>query len=263
MISFNLLRFLVKPSKIAFGLKHPRAALRVLNTTSVDIPRLCRVIGISLEEFNRYVGEVRENKDFNDPVFGRLKRYESHLKGKGLYPGTINDTLGVILYAILRFSKPDVVLETGVASGLSSSYILLAMEENKRGQLYSIDLPFEEDSESDEWASLLPKGEKSGWLIPQNLRHRWLLKQGRSSEVMSPLLEQLKSIDIFLHDSDHSYENMMWEYQAAWPYLKGGGLLLSHDIEQNNAFTDFYREAGGQSFTIYTYRFGGIKKGQA
>ena len=255
MVSFSLLKFLAKPSKLVFGLKHPRTALRVLKAASVDIPRLSRLIGIKPAEFDTYIEEVRSNKVFNDHVLGKLERFT-----EGLCPGTINDTLGVILYAIIRSLKPEVVLETGVASGLSSAYMLLALEENKKGKLYSIDLPFEEGSESGEWASLLPKGEQSGWLIPQNLRHRWVLKLGRSSEVMPAILEQLKPIDIFLHDSDHSYECMNREYQAAWPCLKYSGLLLSHDIEQNDAFPEFCREVGSESFTLQTYRFGGIVK---
>lgn len=260
MVSFNLLKFLAKPRKLVFGLKHPLVALRVLKATSVDIPRLCRVIGIRPAEFNAHVEEVRSNKVFNDHVLGKLEHFTEYLEEQGLYPGTINDTLGVMLYAIIRSLKPEVILETGVASGLSSAYMLLALEENKKGKLYSIDLPFEEGSESDEWASLLPKGEKSGWLIPENLRHRWLLKLGSSSEVMPAILEELKSIDIFFHDSDHSYDCMMWEYQAAWPCLKYGGLLLSHDIDQNEAFSDFCGNVGSKSFTLQTYRFGGIVK---
>jgi len=61
------------------------------------------------------------------------------------------------------------MVETGVFSGVSSSYILCAMEANKRGQLYSIDLP--------QWHE-----GKSGWVIPDYLRHRWHLIQGKSSE---------------------------------------------------------------------------------
>jgi predicted O-methyltransferase YrrM len=62
---------------------------------------------------------------------------------------------------------------------------------------------------------------------------------GKSSVKLVPLLKKLARIDIFLHDSEHSYQNMLWEFQTAWSYLKSGGLLLAHNIDTNDAFSDF------------------------
>lgn len=259
MTSLNFLRLFTKPDKLVLGLRHPRAVLQWLKATTVDIPQMCRAVGMGSSEFDTYIKEVRSNKSFKDHVLGNLEKFTKHLKEQGLYPGTIDEIQGTILYAMNRFLAPDTVLETGVASGLSSAYILLALENNNKGKLYSIDLPFEEDGEFDEWAALLPKGKKSGWLIPQHLRQRWELTLGRSADVMPTLLKQLESIDVFLHDSDHSYENMKWEYRTVWPYLRRGGLLLSHDIEQNEAFSEFCQEIEGHSFT-YKGGFGGIVK---
>jgi predicted O-methyltransferase YrrM len=44
-----------------------------------------------------------------------------------------------LLYALVRSFKPSVVLETGVANGHSSFYILRALDANEHGQLHSID----------------------------------------------------------------------------------------------------------------------------
>jgi len=145
----------------------------------------------------------------------------------------------------INAQKPDIVVETGVASGVSSSYILCAMEENRHGQLYSIDQPW--------W-----KEEQSGWMIPDYLRHRWHLVPGKSSERLLPVLKEVAEIDIFLHDSDHSYRNMLREFQTAWTYLKAGGLLLSHNIDTNNAFSDFCRERGVKGYTLTI--MGGVMK---
>ncbi len=70
--------------------------------------------------------------------------------------GTIGEQLGSFLYAIVRSLKPETVLETGVASGLASAYILLALRQNKKGKLYSIDLP------SEGWAESHPDGYRFG-----------------------------------------------------------------------------------------------------
>ena len=133
-------------------------------------------------------------------------------------------------YIVTRILKPEIVVETGVFHGFSSLSFLLAMEENNEGHLYSIDLPS---------PKLLSSGKEPGWVVPEHLRKRWDLRFGTSSELLPSLLEEVKMVDIFLHDSEHSYENMYWEYKTAWRYIRKGGLLLSHDITLNSAFRDF------------------------
>ena len=107
--------------------------------------------------------------------------------------------------------------------------ILLALKENNKGYLHSIDLP----------SPKLPPGKKPGWVVPENLRSRWDLRLGKSSDLLPSLLEEVKEVDIFLHDSEHSYENMSWEYKTTWDFIRKGGLLLSHNISQNPAFREF------------------------
>lgn len=138
------------------------------------------------------------------------------------------------IYALVRLLEPETVVETGVADGTTSAYILQALEDNGRGHLHSIDVPSER----------LPPGKAPGWIVDDDLRHRWTLQIGPSSELLRPLLSELRSIDVFLHDSLHTYDNMLFEYRAAWPFLKTSGLLLSHDVGRNAAFFDFAREVG-------------------
>jgi hypothetical protein len=110
--------------------------------------------------------------------------------------------------------KPDVIVETGVASGSSSAYTLHVMELNQKGFLYSIDLP------NVDVGAYIPKGKQTGWLVPIKLRHRWKLIFGRSQDELPILLKKLRSIDAFLHDSEHTYETMMFEYEDAWEHLR-------------------------------------------
>ena len=49
----------------------------------------------------------------------------------------VGPSLGTMLYVICRKLGPETVVETGVASGISSSYILCALEVNCIGKLYS------------------------------------------------------------------------------------------------------------------------------
>jgi predicted O-methyltransferase YrrM len=136
------------------------------------------------------------------------------------------------LYAIVRIFKPEVVVETGVTNRVSSSFILKALTQNSRRRLYSIDLHYREGMS-------VPIGKKLGWIIPEELRNRWVLALGESTKVLPKLLKKLGTVDIFFHDSRHTYKTMMKEYSIVWPFLKDGGLLLSHDVKSNDAFLDF------------------------
>ncbi|MGI0018460.1 MAG: class I SAM-dependent methyltransferase [Nitrosotalea sp.] len=137
------------------------------------------------------------------------------------------------LYVLVRALKPRVIVETGVASGVSSAHILLALAANGAGALHSIDLP------NTQQGSLLPPGRASGWAVPDDLRIRWKLYLGDARELLPAVLGALEHVDVFLHDSDHSYEHMSFEFEQALPKLAHGGLLLSDDTHLHAAWDDF------------------------
>lgn len=170
-------------------------------------------------------------KEHFDSFFMRLEK-EEHPSKKKPYPisYSLNRQSGLLLYAICKIMRPDKVVETGVAYGLSSSYILKALTENNKGTLYSIDSTFRP------WETK----QMIGSAIPEDFRKRWNFIFGTSSEKLSTLLKSLQTTDIFIHDSLHTYNNMMFEFTTAWPHIRKNGLLLSDDIIDNNAFYDFY-----------------------
>ena len=126
--------------------------------------------------------------------------------------------------------KPEIVVETGVSDGMSSFFILSALNENKKGNLYSIDLP----------EVGMPKlyGKEPGWIADDNLRKRWTLVYGKTKKKLAPLLNELRHVDIFLHDSEHSYTNMKFEFSMVLRYMNDGSLLLSDDVRSNSAFQE-------------------------
>ena len=142
------------------------------------------------------------------------------------------------LYVTVRAVKPGVIVETGVASGLSSAHILRALAANGTGTLHSIDLP------NVQQGSVLPEGRTSGWIVPDSLRGRWQLHIGDTRELLPDLLGTLGRVDIFLHDSDHSYEAMSFEFEQAFPRLEYGGLLMSDDTHLHTARDDFCAKHG-------------------
>lgn len=152
-----------------------------------------------------------------------------------------------ILDAIVSLHGPGVVVETGVAQGASSLAILEAMERLGKGHLHSIDLPVLSGED----------GQFVGRLVPSPLKHRWSLHLGPSRMVLPSLLDELGQIDIFLHDSDHSYETQLEEYRAAWPRLRGRGILLSDDVE-NPAFLEFAAQMGARPYLVGDAQAGSV-----
>ena len=158
-------------------------------------------------------------------------------------------TLGRWLYALTRVTKPEVVVETGVAHGSSSWIILNALERNGSGTLHSIDLP-----DHDTAAGYNVSGERTGSVVPDALRPRWNLVLGESAEELPQLLTRLRQIDMFFHDSDHSYEAMKGEFDAVIPRLRNGGILIADDVQKNRAFTQACELHG---LRHYVFRKGG------
>jgi predicted O-methyltransferase YrrM len=166
----------------------------------------------------------RALKTFEDRVWQRERELPSNAPFVRLHNG--DALLGRLCYAVTRSLRPRAVVETGVCYGVTSAYLLAALQANEEGHLYSVDLP--------------PLGENGddyvGWLVPPELRDRWTLQRGRSSRLLGPLIAGLGTIDLFVHDSQHTYKNMKEKFDTAWPALRGGGVLISDDVEGNEAF---------------------------
>jgi predicted O-methyltransferase YrrM len=129
-------------------------------------------------------------------------------------------------YLLCRLISPSVVLETGVAYGVSSVFILRALEVNGRGTLHSVDLPPLRSEYERFW----------GTAVPEARKERWRLHRGSSARVLPRLLREIRTIDLFVHDSLHTRRNMRREFNTVWPHLRNGGVLLADDVERNHAF---------------------------
>jgi hypothetical protein len=140
--------------------------------------------------------------------------------------------LAKFCYLVCRALRCRNVVETGVAYGVTSSFILAALAHEGAGELFSIDLP-----------PLGPNADSFvGCLIPKELCSRWHLYRGQSRHLMRSILNDIGGVDLFIHDSLHTYQNMRWEFQQAWPFLRDGGMLIADDVEQNRAFADFVND---------------------
>jgi predicted O-methyltransferase YrrM len=164
---------------------------------------------------------------------------------------------GLRLYAVLRKLRPAIAVETGVCNGVSTAFLLLALDANGAGELHSLDLPeiAGEDYEPGTFwdgkgGAVIPAGREPGWMIPAHLRGRWHLTLGRSQDDLPGLLDRLGTIDFFLHDSEHSEACMRFEFDAAWAALRDGGVLAADDVNANTAYADFAAARGREPIEI-------------
>ena len=129
---------------------------------------------------------------------------------------------GRFLFLAVRSLRPGLMVETGVANGSSTFLILTAMDENGEGALVSFDI-------AHDVGALLTEQERAS--------SRWDLR------IITPgtfptAIEDLDRIDVFLHDSDHSYANVTAELGHAWPRVRSGGLVVADDGETSYAFLE-------------------------
>ena len=140
-------------------------------------------------------------------------------------------TFRVLLYALIRELNPEVIVETGVLHGISSAFYLQALENNSTGKLISIDLPsIDKPAGKDMSTDILPSGCQPGWLVPDHLRKRWDLILGKTEDILPQIFAKEDKLGIFIHDSDHTWDNMMFEFSSAWKNLLRGGLFVCDNI---------------------------------
>jgi hypothetical protein len=116
------------------------------------------------------------------------------------------------------------------------------LEQNAAGHLYTIDLPpptAGRPIKPAEAHSVRPAGLTTNWCVPDRLRERQTLLVGTAQEHLEKTLGKLGQVDVFLHDSDHSYEHMLFELATALPFVRRGGYLWADDINTNTAWSEF------------------------
>lgn len=133
------------------------------------------------------------------------------------------------IWCLIRHLKPNHVVETGVAHGVTSRFILEALERNGSGHLWSIDLPPLERV----WQKQVAMA------VGGRYAERWSYIKGSSRRRLPELLSRLGQIDLFIHDSLHSERNVRFELDSAWAAVRPGGALVVDDVDVNWGFHSF------------------------
>lgn len=137
----------------------------------------------------------------------------------------VESVTSTILYVLVRATKPEHVVETGIANGHSSFIILEALRHNGAGHLTSIDVRND-----------------VGGLVSPDLAQRWskvVISDERPSIArMESEIGTRRPVDIFFHDGDHRYLGQALDYRLGRRLLRPGGLLVSDDVNTTSAWVD-------------------------
>lgn len=196
---------------------------------------------LSASDFAVLIGVKEESSETvsRENVLKMVRRMRDQV-GSDSEGRKIKDVLGsessiarlIILELAIRSNRFKSFLETGTQHGLS---VFVVNESAKRYSptmsIASFDVSHEQyfvRSEGVTYSSL-------AWPVRRNF------KKETFDFKRDPLL--------FFHDSDHSYENMFFEFQWAWDHL-GAEVLISDDIDGNDAFFDFCKSKGVTGYRI-------------
>jgi predicted O-methyltransferase YrrM len=191
-----------------------------------------------------------------EQVFERRAYIETYLAdisretGAHYAAGWVNLDDALFLYWLVRQLRPRTIVQTGVCNGLSSAFMMLGLAKNGAdGTLSVIDLPPIFDPGDATWripgkvyGVVIPEGKTTGWIVPDIYRDRFEVQNGDAKALLPKLVDRVKSIDFFYHDSDHTYDHMMFEFRQAKRKLAPGGLIVGDDISWNASVWDFADE---------------------
>ena len=218
-------------------------------------PKLCRQVNnMSMELVAKYYdepidkimgfySELLEDVDFLNKINERIV-YAKKYFDRGIFKhGEVDsiDWFGVqriLIYVITRLTKPELIVETGVFYGGNTTFFLNALRKNQKGKLISIDLPGN-IIEDEKRHFLVGNSEKvpttleTGFLVHENLKDRWDFIRG-DSHIELPKINE--PIDLFMHDSDHSYNFIKKEFELIWNNLSNSATLLADDLDWSNGF---------------------------
>ena len=181
----------------------------------------------SLGQLGDYLEDgLKTYRKFSDTNSGKFAPYK--------FDG--GENLCVFLYAWIMATKPKIVVETGVASGITTNIIMEALGKTG-GKLYSIDI-------NPKSIDVYRGGHPWSFVLLESPRKRNLTR----------FAQTIQPIDLWIHDSDHSYNWQKFEYQLAKKFLSKAGILVSDDIDTSSASGAFTMKNNGQGSAIFDGR---------
>ena len=161
-----------------------------------------------------------------------LKRHITEWHPKGNY-AQITDPVArygrrILWYVLVRTLKPGVIIESGVHTGLGTCVLSAAIIKNRaegfKGNLYAVDID-----------------PKAGGLVQSTYKDVVKLS---IQDSLGYLRTFDKSIDLFIHDSDHTAQHELSEYQIIKDKLSSEAVIISNNAHVTDVLPDFAAKTG-------------------
>ena len=172
------------------------------------------VTGAAFQQVRGWVRELEEDIELLDRMTMRL----SSNPRPGISTNKLQWARRLGWYALIRAKQPDHVIETGTHLGLGSCAIAAALLRNGHGRLTTIDVDPE-----------------AGCLIGEPVASVIDRCTGNSVDV----LRTMRDVDMFLHDSLHTYEHETEELTVVTPNLRADAIILSDNAHETSALSDW------------------------
>ena len=167
--------------------------------------------------------DIRVGKNGNSPM-KRMLNHPDHYQS--------------LLADIIKRERPQVMIETGIESGYSTEHFLTAMDAIGVGHMFSCD------------------PQPSGFYDAYPIVHpRFQFIRKASWEALDEIYAMTGRVDLFLHDSDHSWECQTFEYEWAWAHVRSGGIIASDDTGWGYNIPGYGAVAHG-AWAFFLYRRG-------
>lgn len=149
-------------------------------------------------------------------------------KNPGINVGS-NYAVEVLYFLTLNF-KPKIILETGVAAGMSSYCFLDAIKKNNYGTLYSSDFPFLKYENPKQYI---------GVMVPNNLKKNWNLEIAGDNINIKKFKKQLNNIDLLFYDSDKRYSSKIKFFKSVKKLLNKESIIIIDDLHNDSFFLEY------------------------
>lgn len=177
------------------------------------------VVDVEVSQVREWMAELESDHELREHIERGLRTNPDWRIG----PSRASWGRRVGWYVLVRALSPDHVVETGTALGLGSCIIAAALIRNGSGHLTTID--------SDPRAGHLIKGRWAS-VVEQHV--------GKSVD----LVGGSGSVDLFIHDSLHTYDYELKELQAVTPMLSPFGMAISDNAHETPALSEWATSTG-------------------
>jgi Methyltransferase domain len=179
-----------------------------------------------VDQVRGYMRELDEDEDLK----GHIRQATMRSDRRGLADRDVRFGRRVGWYAITRALQPEHVVETGTDKGLGTCVFAAALLRNGHGRVTTVDV-----------------NPDSGYLITGRYA-------GVVDRVIGDSIEVLRSgvtpVDLFMHDSWHTYEHESGELAAVASRLSADAMVLSDNAHESDALLR-WAERSARRFSFF------------